>query len=479
VNAGESWPSLSEAKSHVLRIQTKLNQWALDDPDRCFNDLFNLVYDPAVLVEAWGRIGANRGARSAGVDGHTVRYISARYGEQAFLSALRDDLKARTFQPMPVREAMIPKTGDKRRRLGIPTVRDRVVQAALKTVLEPIWEADFQPCSYGFRPRRRAHDAIAEIHYYTSRTYEWVVDADIEACFDNISHSALLERIRKRVGDKRVVALIKSFLKAGVLSEDGMHRDTVTGAPQGAILSPLLSNIALSVLDDHFMQAWEAMGGRSGRETQRRNGKATYRLVRYADDWLLMVAGTEAHAESLRDEAAAVLAPMGLALSEQKTAVAHIDRGFDFLGMHIQRHKQRGSERRYVYIYPTKAALQAVKAKVKTATTRRTTNLPLSALIHHLNRVLRGWTAYHRHAASARTFSYLASFTWWRVWRWLRKKHPHATVAELRRRYYRNNRWWPEHDGAELFNAGKVTITRYRYRGTAIPTPWAGTTKPD
>jgi len=173
-----------------------------------------------VLV-AWERVRTNRGARTAGVDGTTARYIRSVRGEDAFLAVLRADLRDGSFAPLPVRERMIPKAGGKLRRLGIPTVRDRVVQAALKLVLEPIFEVDFKPCSYGFRPRRRAQDAIAEIHYFGSRSYEWVLEADIEACFDMIDHTALLERVRRRVGDKRVLRLVKAFLKAGLLSTDG------------------------------------------------------------------------------------------------------------------------------------------------------------------------------------------------------------------------------------------------------------------
>jgi RNA-directed DNA polymerase len=284
VNTGVLWPDPDMAWLRVLKIQTKLHRWATDDPDRRFDDLYNLVYDPAVLVDAWQRVKGNRGARSAGVDGQTAYYIKAIRGEQVFLSELRDELKARSFQPAPVREVMIPKPGGKRRRLGIATVKDRVVQAALKTVLEPIFEADFQPCSYGFRPGRRAQDAIAEIHYLTSRSYQWVVEGDIKACFDEISHSALLQRMRGRIGDRRVLGLVRAFLKSGILGEDAELRESTTGAPQGGILSPLLSNIALSVLDEHFVQAWQAMGDSHAREYRRRKGLANYRLVRYADD---------------------------------------------------------------------------------------------------------------------------------------------------------------------------------------------------
>jgi RNA-directed DNA polymerase len=474
VNTDAPWPEPDAAWWRVQKIQTKLHLWASDDPDRRFDDLWNLVYDPAVLVNAWERVRSNRGARSAGIDGESAFYVSVVRGEQAFLSELRDDLKARRFQPVPVREVMIPKPGGKRRRLGIATVRDRVVQAALKTVLEPIFEAGFYPCSYGFRPGRRAQDAIAEIHHFTSRSYEWIVEGDIKACFDEISHSALLERMRGRVGDKRVLGLVKAFLKSGILGEDGELRESATGAPQGGILSPLLSNVALSVLDEYFAQAWQAMGDSHARERRRRKGLANYRIVRYADDWVVMVAGTRADAERLKVEAAKVLAPMGLRLSVEKTVIVHIDQGFNFLGMRIQRHQQWGSNRRFVYTYPSKAALLAVRAKVRDVT-RRSTNQSLPVLIHRLNPMLRGWVNYHRHGASARTFAYLSAFTWRRVWCWLCHKHPKTGKGELRRRYLR--RWWPEQDEVKLFNPATVAIVRYRYRGAAIASPWATKTQ--
>jgi RNA-directed DNA polymerase len=251
---------------------------------------------------------------------------------------------------------MIPKPGGKRRRLGIATVRDRVVQAALKTVLEPIFEADFLPCSYGFRPRRRAQDAIAEIHFLGTpvRNYEWVFEADIKACFDEIDHTALMGRVRRRIGDKRILGLVKAFLRAGILTEDSLDRTTITGTPQGGILSPLLANIALSVLDEHFAAKWQALGPASTRAKHRRDGVPSMRIIRYADDFLVMVNGTRDDAKALWDEVTAVLAPMGLRLSEEKTKVCHIDDGFDFLGWHIQRRHRRGQNgKKAVYTYPS------------------------------------------------------------------------------------------------------------------------------
>jgi RNA-directed DNA polymerase len=238
VNTDELEHAVYEAERRVLKIQTKLHRWARDDPHRRFDDLFNLVADPGFLLVAWDRVRGNKGARTAGVDGQTATSIQVLHGVEEFLDGLRSSLKDRSFQPLPVRERMIPKTGGKLRRLGIPTVADRVVQASLKLVLEPIFEADFLPCSYGFRPQRRAHDAVAEVRHFTGRSYEWVVEGDIKACFDEISHSALMGRVRARVGDKRVLALVKAFLKAGILGEDRLLRDTDSGTPQGSILTP-------------------------------------------------------------------------------------------------------------------------------------------------------------------------------------------------------------------------------------------------
>jgi RNA-directed DNA polymerase len=342
--------------SRVSGMQAKLHRWAAADHGRRFDDLFNLVHDPATLVVAFDRVAGNQGARTPGVDGLTVADVEQRIGVPGFLDDLRAQLKQGTFRPLPARERKIPKPGRSGtlRRLGIPTVADRVVQAALKLVLEPIFEADFQPVSYGFRPRRRAQDAIAEIHYFGTHGYRWVLDADIEACFDSIDHSALMDRVRRRVKDKRVLALVKAFLKAGILTELGESEKTHTGTPQGGVLSPLLANIALSVLDEHLHGPWQPGGAMSTeyrRAARRRTGSATWRLVRYADDFVVLVHGGQADAAALREDVARVLAPMGLRLSEAKTHVAHIADGFDFLGFRIQWRRKRGTNKWHVYTF--------------------------------------------------------------------------------------------------------------------------------
>jgi RNA-directed DNA polymerase len=348
------------------------------------------------------------------------------------------------------------------------------VQASLKLVLEPIFEADFKSCSYGFRPGRRAHDAIAEIHMLASNGYTEVLEGDITACFDEIDHTALMDRVRRRIGDKRVVALVKAFLRSGILSEDKVTRDTKTGTPQGGILSPLLANIALSVLDEHFVGVWERdMAARHVRESRRRRGEPTYRLVRYADDFVVMVHGTEAQAQSLRPAVEAALLSVGLRLNEEKTGLCSIDEGFDFLGFRIQRQDKRGSHKAFVYTWPSRKSLSSIMAKVK-AITKQGTNNPLSDLLRQINGVLRGWTNYFRHGVSSDTFAYLHQFTWLRVVRWLRRKHRRANWKWLRRNYLANA-WWPEHDGEALFDCRAVPVTRYRYRGASIPSPWVGT----
>jgi RNA-directed DNA polymerase len=476
VNTGG--PSESElywAERRVLGIQTKLHQWASGDPDRRFDDLFNLVTDPAFLLVAWVRVRGNKGARTAGIDGRTAYYVEAVRGVEGFLGELRSVLKDRSFRPLPVRERLIPKADGKRRRLGIATVADRVIQASLKLVLEPIFEADFLPCSYGFRPKRRAHDAVAEVRHLTSRSFEWVVEGDIAACFDEISHQSLMGRVRKRVGDNRVLALVKAFLKAGILGEDRALRATNAGTPQGSILSPLLSNVALSVLDEYIAQA--PGGPRASHYQQkkrRRLGQPNYRLIRYADDWCLTVSGTRADAELLCEEIAVVLSTMGLRLSREKTLVTHIEDGLDFLGWRIQRHRKRGTiSTQFVYNYPAKKSLRAVMAKVKTVCWQDV-NLPFETLLYQLNRVLRGWTAYFKHGVSKATFNYLRAYAWRQVFGWLRRKHRRATWKELRRRFTCDG-WWPATNGVILFNPSGVKISYHLYRGTKIPTPWPNT----
>ena len=479
VNTGAvAWPDDFTASVMVRRMQAKLHRWAIEDSDRRFGDLFNLVCDPAFLVTAWQRVSTNKGARTAGIDKATAAWIETSIGVVAFLGQIRDSLKSGGFRPDEVRQVLIPKgNSGKFRKLGIPTIADRVVQASLKLVLEPIFEADFKPCSYGFRPNRRAQDAIAEIHHFASESinYRWVFETDIKACFDEISHSALMGRLRVRIKDKRICALVKAFLKAGVLTDLGDREETLTGTPQGGILSPLLANIALSALDDHFDRQWQQeMGTKQQRANRRRNGQGNWRLCRYADNLVLMVSGDRRHAEALREEVAAVLAPLGLRLSPEKTRVVHIDEGFTFLGFDIRRQRKRGTQKYYVYTKPSRKATASIRDKAKTKTYRSTLHTDLDALILSLNRSLAGWANYFRHGVSKATFSAVDYFVWGRLMRWIRAKYAGKTglsMKELRRRFC-DQGWRIAYNGAVFTGASSVAVTRYRYRGNTIPTPW-------
>lgn len=457
------------AGQRVLGMQMKLHRWAAD-PGRRFDDLYNLVADPAFLVTAWTRVRENKGARSSGVDKRTARSIEdSAGGVGEFLEGIRTGLKLRTFRPLPVRQRKIPKANGKMRSLGIPTVADRVVQASLKLVLEPILERDFSTSSFGFRPGRRTQDAIEEVRKSAMDGYVWIFEADIASCFDEIDHVALMDRLRRRISDRRVLNLVKAFLKAGLLDEEGIDRDTHTGTPQGGILSPLLANLALTHLDDYFDTKWMVHGSSYRRSRYRSRGGATYRLVRYADDFTISVHGTREHADALWEEVAEVLSEIGLRLAPDKTRVVHIDEGFDFLGFHIQRHHQKGSDRRLIYTYPSKKSVQNIRRKVK-AITKQITHQAADAVLLRLSRMVRGWAQYFRHGSSSRAYQNLQNYTWWRVWYWLNNKHPRTSKRWIIRRYF--NGWWPEYNGVRLYQPATMTIKRYRYRGSKIPTPW-------
>jgi len=466
-------------RERVSRMQAKLHCWAAADPGRRFDDLYNLVHDPATLLVAFERVAGNKGAKTPGVDGLTVVNVEEEIGAPGFLGDLRRVLKTGDFRPLPVRERKIPKPGGsgKVRSLGIPTITDRVVQAALKLVLEPIFEAGFLPVSYGFRPKRRAHDAIAEIQLFGTKGYRWVLDADIEACFDSFDHTALMDRVRKRVKDKRVLALVKAFLKAGVLTEGGAREETYTGTPQGGILSPLLANIALTVLDEHVHGPWLKGGELSTKDKRsyrRRKGLPCWRIVRFADDFVVMVNGREGDVENLREDIAEVIRPLGLRLAPAKTRVVHMADGFDFLGFHIQWRRKRGTSTWHVYTFIADRPVRQLKERIR-ALTNRTSQQKPAVVMTRLNQIMRGWANYFKHAVCKHTMRTLEYFVWRRVVKWWRTLH-RWSGTEVRRWLFdpATGRWnRPVVEGIELFNLAAVPITRYRYRGVAkIPSPW-------
>jgi group II intron reverse transcriptase/maturase len=372
-----------------------LYRCAKQDQDRRFHALYDKVARSDVLWKAWGEVRANRGA--AGVDGVTVGGV-VDSGVSEFLEELAERLRSGSYRPKPLRRVRIPKPGrpGQLRPLGIPCVADRVVMAAAKIVLEPIFEADFLPTSYGFRPGRSAHHALETVRQTaTWRGKAWVLDADIRSCFDEIDHDALLEQIERRVCDRRLLKLLRGWLRAGVF-EGGIVSAIEAGTPQGSPISPLLANIALHVLD----QAWQGGGQRLGV------------LVKYADD-LVILCATREQAEQARELVAAVLDGLGLRLHPEKTRIVHLAggvAGFTFLGFeHRMRESWRQPDRWYLQKWPSPRAMASVKAKVHARTERRHARLPLEWAVEDLNRVLRGWGNYFRYGNSARKFAQIDS----------------------------------------------------------------------
>jgi RNA-directed DNA polymerase len=283
-----------------------------------------------------------------------------------------------------------------------------------------------------------------------------------------------MDRVRARVKDKRVLALVKAFLKAGVMTETGVPENSETGTPQGGILSPLLANIALTALDEHLMRPWEPGGTMSTqmrRRTRVRKNLPNWRLIRYADDFVVLVRGERRHVLELRDEIAAVLAPLGLRLSEAKTRVVHMQDGFDFLGFRIKWMRKRGTDKWFVYTFIADKPVREFKRKIR-ALTRRQSQVGFDAVFTRINQIQRGWASYFRHAVAKHTLDRLYAFVWWRIINMVMNRHRMSWTA-LRRRFKGPDGWRPiVLDGVELFNISSVTVTRYRWRGTKIPSPW-------
>jgi RNA-directed DNA polymerase len=385
--------SVSRARGvdRVRALQRVLYRCAKQDQDRRFHALYDKVARSDVLWRAWGEVRANRGA--AGVDGITIDDVVAS-GVGEFLDELAARLRAGSYRPRPLRRVHIPKPGNsgQLRPLGIPCIADRVVMAAAKIVLEPIFEADFLPTSYGFRPRLSAHHALETVRQtVTWRGKQWALDADIQSCFDEIDHDALLCQIERRVCDRRMLKLLRGWLRAGVF-EGGIVSAIEAGTPQGSPISPLLANVALHVLD----QAWQGGGQRLGV------------LVKYADD-LVVLCATREQAEQARELVAAVLDMLGLRLHPEKTRIAQLARGaegFTFLGFeHRMCESWRQPGRWYLQKWPSRRAMASIRGKIHARTQRRYARLPLEWAVEDLNRVLRGWGNYFRYGNSARKFA--------------------------------------------------------------------------
>ena len=405
-------------EDRTIVLQSKLYQAAQRDPKRRFHALYDRLSLSYVLQSAWELVRRNKGA--AGIDQQTLGDIEAQ-GVPEFLAEIAQSLRDKTYRPQPVRRVAIPKPGDptRTRPLGIPTVRDRVVQAAAKLLLEPIFEADFEECSFGFRPEKGALDALEAVHQTSRRGFRWVVDADIQQFFDTLDHQMLMAALRRRISDGEVLRLIYRWLKAGYLL-DGVYHDTDQGSPQGGVLSPLLANVYLHGFD----------------QAQRTQKAFIGRLTRYADDFVIQC-GTAEQAGRALEWTRAQLARVGLTLHPAKTrVVSDREEGFDFLGFHHRRVLLTGSrkESRGVLRWPSKKACRQFREQVRELVgppgrLRRERR----ECLQRLGRYLQGWKHYFRHGQSARTFVKLDQFVEERVARNLARSQPSGKRRQRRR----------------------------------------------
>ena len=488
----------------LLNVQRTLYARSKASPDYVFRKLWGLVTDHRNLRIALSRVARNRGRRTAGVDGVTV-YQLVKKDIDAFIDDMRRELRSGAYRPSAVRRVMIPKLGQpgKHRALGIPTVKDRVIQAALKNILEPVFEADFYPTSYGFRPGRSAHGALEHLRLFLrphvagdegrhQLTYQWAIEGDIKGCFDNIDHHALMNRLRRRSGDLKVNRLVTAFLKAGVLSEQQFTRSDA-GTPQGGILSPLLSNIALAAIDERYERhVWPRPLRQRGQTRSSDRSESRARLlrsadlrrkrvpimvpIRYADDFIILVGvptGPEQFerarnvAEAEKDELAKLLKQeLGLELSETKTLITPVTEPMRFLGHHVRVRRHPTSGVMTVASLIPKHASQRLRERIKDLFRRRTTPKTLANRLESLNPLLKGWSNYYRHAWGAkRVFSSIDNYVWWTIMRWLRKKH-RVSGARLTRQYGQRKlpgtgiRW---RDGAvEVFETVRQRVRPFR-----------------
>jgi group II intron reverse transcriptase/maturase len=426
----------------VRELQRALYRAAKADAARRFHALYDKVYREDILARAWQEVKGNAGA--AGVDGQTISGIE-HSGVEAFLATLAAELREGTYRPRPVRRVRIPKADGRERLLGIPAVRDRVVQSAAKAVLEPVFEADFRGSSYGFRPKRSAHQALEVVRQAVNRGQNWVLDADIAAFFDEIAPSVLERLVMRRICDRRLLKLLRQWQRAGALDGDDFV-PTAQGISQGSVISPLLANVVLHELD----RLWEDRCGHLGQ------------LVRYADD-LVVLCRTERDAQEALSRVGLILSRLGLRLHPTKTQLVFVgdgEQGFDFLGFHCRKvASRRYRGRRYLLRWPGRRAMQRVRDRVKAITSpRHQLPEPVSTIVAELNPVLRGWGAYFRQGNASQQFRHLDEYVRERLGLFLSKKAG------------RHGRGWQRHTLAYFRALGVYELAGTVARHTATPT---------
>lgn len=461
---------------NIRAFQRSLAIKARHQPEHQFEHLLRVLSCEDWLTVALDKILSNKGARTAGIDGMTKDDLrDAPRRRREMIAQLSADLRAGRYRPSPVKRVYIPKPGrSEQRPLGIPTITDRIVQEAIRMIMEPIWESKFLHTSYGFRPGRCTMDCILYC-YLRIQPYSkhfWVIEGDIRKCFDQVQHEVLLTRIERVMNDHRLLHLCDAILKSGVM-EDGLVSPTLEGVPQGGVISPIWTNI---YLHDFDLWHWNAYGGLppATKNRRRRHGLGNAVMLRYADDFVVLTNADHQHAEEMRDEIAEHLAAQHkLQLNLEKTKVTHVTDGFDFLGFHLKyRPYEPANGKGWLQVTPARKSIQRVREKLRDLFShRRSWYLPEEEAFVAANAIVRGWAYYYRYSNSKR---HLATLDWWlhqRVVRWLSDKHKvgkRAIVARYRQRQIRNSygqpcfRWNLRAGKTWLFQASDVRVVRYR-----------------
>ena len=428
----------------IAEKQKKLAQIAVDNPEYRFSNLYDLLHWRPWIEEAARKVLSRKGSDTAGVDGKTRQHFMQNFEQN--VENLRMELKRGTFEPMPTRRAYIPKGIKGKRPLGILTLNDRIVQEAMRMMLDPIFESDFHHDSYGFRKRRRTMDAVAPTRTLcnTKSKYYVVIEGDIKGYFDNIHQRKLMKLIKKRVADKKLLGLIWKFLKAGVM-EGEIFKKTDEGVPQGGIISPLFANIYLNEFDWWCDERWNL--SKPQQRARRSRAEGNFRMLRFADDFIVLSNGGMTQARTAKQEIKEFLwDELRIELSEEKTRITHINDGFDFLGFHVRRVKNH-ENRWVIHLRPSEKNKRKVKRRLKELTTRKWFWMDEYTRLNTLNSVVRGWSNYYQHTTLITDIEDIAYFAHMRYQYWLYKKHDRKTskrqLYKTRTATYLNrNRWF-------------------------------------
>ena len=416
--------------TQIPKIQAELAQRTLVEPDGRHKRLYRLIRDEGWLSAGLDSVLSNSGSNTPGIDGETKRKIDARKnGRDRIVGQLREELMTNDYRPQPVKRIYIPKANGKLRPLGIATIRDRVVQATLKMVLEPIYESVFYPFSWGFRPLRSTHHALSALRRgpCDPRTnFKWIIEGDIASCFDEIDHRLLRRFLKKRIQDERILYLITRMLRCGIRDDDGSTIYPQRGTSQGSVVSPVLANVFLHEFDDWYVRTyrvrpeWSHLASFQYRRKKEIGG--TLMMTRYADDWVAIWNGSRKRAEEIKAEITAFFADeLKLRLSEEKTLITHIDNGFDFLGYRIVGGKRWSDGQWCLFSQVTQKAIRRFRDGVKEIS--RKTFTDEVAAFTALSGLIRGWGNYYAYAAESRLMDSLDNFIYQQMWKYCRDKN--------------------------------------------------------